>query len=56
MNVQEVLENIAKEEASDIFVVAGRPLTYKVHGKMHTYEEEKMLPDYIRKGLLWLAK
>ncbi|MFR6536937.1 MAG: type IV pilus twitching motility protein PilT [Lachnospiraceae bacterium] len=48
MNVQEVLENIAKEEASDIFVVAGRPLTYKVHGKMHTYEEEKMLPDSCR--------
>lgn len=48
MNVQEVLENIAKEDASDIFVVAGRPLTYKVHGKMHTYEEEKMLPDSCR--------
>lgn len=48
MNVQEVLENIAKEEASDIFVVAGRPLTYKVHGKMHMYEEEKMLPDSCR--------
>lgn len=48
MNVQEVLENIAKEEASDIFVVAGRPLTYNVHGKMHTYEEEKMLPDSCR--------
>ena len=48
MNVQEVLDNIAKEEASDIFVVAGRPLTYKVHGKMHTYEEEKMLPDSCR--------
>ena len=48
MNVQKVLENIAKEEASDIFVVAGRPLTYKVHGKMHTYEEEKMLPDSCR--------
>lgn len=48
MNIQEVLENIAKAEASDIFVVAGRPLTYKVHGKMHTYEEEKMLPDSCR--------
>lgn len=48
MNVQEMLENIAKEDASDIFVVAGRPLTYKVHGKMHTYEEEKMLPDSCR--------
>ena len=25
MNVREILENITKEHASDIFVVAGRP-------------------------------
>lgn len=30
MNVREILENITKKHASDIFVVAGRPLTYKV--------------------------
>ena len=40
MNVREILEKITKEHASDIFVVAGRPLTYKVNGKMHTYQEE----------------
>ena len=45
MNVREILENITKEHASDIFVVAGRPLTYKVSGKMHTYQEERMKPD-----------
>ena len=45
MNVREILENITKEHASDIFVVAGRPLTYKVNGKMHTYQEERMKPD-----------
>ena len=39
MNVREILENITKKHASDIFVVAGRPLTYKVSGKMHTYQE-----------------
>ena len=45
MNVREILENITKENASDIFVVAGRPLTYKANGKMHTYQEERMMPD-----------
>ena len=45
MNVREILENITKEHASDIFVVAGRPLTYKVNGKMHTYEDARMMPD-----------
>ena len=44
MNVREILENITKKHASDIFVVAGRPLTYKVSGKMHTYQEERMKP------------
>ena len=29
MNVQEILENITKEKASDIFIVAGRPQTVK---------------------------
>ena len=48
MNVREILENITKEHASDIFVVAGRPLTYKVSGKMHTYQEERMKPDMCR--------
>ena len=48
MNVREILENITKEHAADIFVVAGRPLTYKVSGKMHTYQEERMKPDMCR--------
>ena len=48
MNVREILEKITKEHASDIFVVAGRPLTYKVSGKMHTYQEERMKPDMCR--------
>ena len=40
--------NTYQEHASDIFVVAGRPLTYKVSGKMHTYQEERMKPDMCR--------
>ncbi|MDD6482769.1 MAG: PilT/PilU family type 4a pilus ATPase [Lachnospiraceae bacterium] len=45
MNIQEILKNIANEHASDIFVVAGLPLTYKVNGKMKSYNDERMMPD-----------
>ena len=48
MNITEILENITKEKASDIFVVAGRPLTYKVNGCMKLYNEERMMPDMCR--------
>ncbi len=44
MNVKEILEKITKEAASDLFIVAGRPLTYKCHGKMMTYSDETMTP------------
>ena len=45
MNVREILEQITRENASDLFVVAGRPLTYKANGTMHTFQEERMMPD-----------
>lgn len=45
MNTKEILAQIAAEHASDIFVVAGRPLTYKVNGSMKTIHEERMMPD-----------
>lgn len=48
MEIRNILENITKEHASDIFVVAGRPLTYKVNGKMKTYSDERMTPDVCR--------
>ena len=48
MNTKEILAKIASEHASDIFVVAGRPLTYKVNGTMKTVNEERMMPDSCR--------
>ena len=44
MDVLNLLENVAKEGASDIFVVAGRPLSYKLNGMIKTIGE-KMMPD-----------
>lgn len=45
MNTKEILAQIAKENASDIFIVAGRPLTYKVNGTMKMFNNERMMPD-----------
>lgn len=45
MNTQEILAQITQEKASDIFIVAGRPLTYKVNGTMKTYSEDRMMPE-----------
>ena len=45
MNTKETLTQIAAEHASDIFIVAGRPLTYKVNGAMKTLNEERIMPD-----------
>jgi twitching motility protein PilT len=44
MNVHSILEEITRHNASDIFVITGRPLTYKTKGKMQTLNREPMLP------------
>ena len=34
MDVRKILEEATKREASDIFIIAGRPLTYKSKGAL----------------------
>ena len=41
MNLEEFLTLATKEEASDLFIVAGLPLTMKVNGVMRRINEEK---------------
>ncbi|MCR5221976.1 MAG: PilT/PilU family type 4a pilus ATPase [Lachnospiraceae bacterium] len=45
MEIVETLSQITNDEASDIFVVAGLPLTYKSHGVLKTFAEQKMMPQ-----------
>ena len=52
MNTKEILAQITQEKASDIFIVAGRPLTYKVNGNMKTYSDERMMPDMCKEFVL----
>ena len=44
-DVVETLAKITKEgQASDIFIVAGRQLSYKAHGAIYTEGEERLMP------------
>ncbi len=44
MDVRKILEEATKQEASDIFIIAGRPLTYKSKGIMNTLDDQRMEP------------
>lgn len=44
MDVRKILEESTKREASDIFIIAGRPLTYKSKGIMNTLDDQRMEP------------
>ena len=44
MDVRKILEEATKREASDIFIIAGRPLTYKSKGIMNTLDDLRMEP------------
>jgi len=44
MSIVETLSSITERGASDIFIVAGLPLTFKAHGQMVNFEANKMMP------------
>ena len=44
LQATDMLTAATNSNASDIFIVAGRPLTYKVNGFMHT-KGERLMPD-----------
>nr|WP_294463658.1 PilT/PilU family type 4a pilus ATPase [uncultured Sellimonas sp.] len=45
MNALDFLTQTTREGASDLFIVAGRPLSYKKNGKLIQAGEERMMPD-----------
>lgn len=45
MLLHEFLEEATKKGASDLFIVAGLPLTCKVNGKMASLGEQKLMPE-----------
>ncbi len=48
MGITEILDRAIKAEASDIFIVAGLPVTLKIKGHQERLEGEKLLPDSIK--------
>jgi twitching motility protein PilT len=49
MGIEEILKEAIDKEASDIFFIAGLPVTYKCKGVQERKGEEKLLPEDIRK-------
>lgn len=47
MDITEILKEAVEKEASDIFMIAGMPLSYKIGGRIVSFKEEKLLPDRI---------
>ena len=45
MNARAMLEQAVAENASDIFLVAGRPLSLRKNGVLSMENEERLLPD-----------
>lgn len=45
MNSLEFLTETTKNGASDLFIIAGRPLSYKKNGKLYLLNEERLMPD-----------
>lgn len=51
-DIREILEVAVKENASDIFIVAGLPVTWRASGKIHHIDGDKLMPaqteSYVR--------
>ena len=45
--MREVLGKMTELNASDIFLVAGRPISYKMEQKIYTYGTEKLTPEIL---------
>lgn len=45
MNVKEILEQIVLDGASDLFIVAGLPISYRKNGVILNINENKLFPD-----------
>ncbi|MDE7436455.1 MAG: PilT/PilU family type 4a pilus ATPase [Lachnospiraceae bacterium] len=45
MDVKKILEEVTHKGASDIFIIAGRPLTYKLKGVIYSLDDTVLLPQ-----------
>ena len=45
MKIEEILKNAIQADASDIFLIAGLPLTYKCSGNQNRVGEKPLYPE-----------
>ena len=45
MNIQEILAKAVESQASDVFLVTGLPISFKIHRKIERQSEEKLMPN-----------
>ena len=46
MNLNGLLEQAIQEKASDVFIVAGLPVSFRKNGQIHRINNEKLLPAH----------
>ena len=52
MKIRELLQEMVDQNASDIFIVAGLPLTYQVEGRQVRWDAPLMQPTRARSYML----
>lgn len=58
MEIHSILQKLAEEGISDVFIIAGSPIAYKVHGTIKDMDTNKMSPaatEELIKGIYQLA-
>ncbi len=45
MDILGILKDAAEKKASDIFIVAGIPVSYKINGNIVRTDGERLMPD-----------
>ncbi len=51
-NVEQILKELVAEEAADIFIITGRPISYKVNQRLRAYSDEVYFPDQTKELIL----
>ena len=53
MNIVNLLEKAVEAHASDIFIVAGLPISYRANGSIHHENEEKLIKKLEQDKINW---
>lgn len=51
MHLKEILSQAIEQQASDVFIVAGLPVSFRKNGTISQLNEERLLPDHTRELL-----